>query len=70
MLQAQAPKTVSPVDWERLASKAILRAERAGDSRAQAIKHAVSQGQADRILKRMGIIGETDLVREFPIRDI
>ncbi len=69
-MQAPAPKKASPTDWDLLARRAILQAEKAGDSRAQAIRNAVREGTADRTLKRMGIIGETDILREFPIREM
>jgi hypothetical protein len=69
-LQAQTVKMVSsPADWERLARQAIAQAELAGDSRAQAIRNAIQAGVADKVLKRMGIIGETDIRREFPTRE-
>lgn len=67
LLQPQTPKsTVTPVDWNQLLRKAINMAEAAGDSRAVALRNSISSGQASQTLKKMGIIGENDLLREFP----
>jgi len=60
------PKT--PIDWERLLRRAIERADKVSDSRGQVLKTALRQGKAETTLKRMGIIGDPDLLREFPIR--
>jgi hypothetical protein len=69
IMQASALKGASPVDWERLAHQAIARAEQAGDPRAGAIRTALTQGRASQFLKRLGIIGEIDISREFPTRE-
>jgi hypothetical protein len=70
-LLAQTPQreATSPIDWERLAGRAILQAELAKDSRASAIRNALASGNAERMLKRLGIIGEIDIQREFPSRE-
>lgn len=69
-LLTQTPQTMmSPADWERLASLAIAQAELVKDSRASAIKNALASGNAAQTLKRLGIIGEIDIQREFPIRE-
>lgn len=58
----------APVAWESLARKAIERANRAGDSRVRMLEAALASGKAPQVLKRLGIIGESDLSREFPIK--
>lgn len=64
---APSKSGMSPADWDRLMRQAITRAERMGDPRLLALKTAVAQGKTVVVLKRMGIIGENDLQREFPI---
>lgn len=66
LLAQTSPKAPTPVHWERLASRAIAQAELAKDSRAQAIRNALSSGNAAKMLKSLGIIGEVDIQREFP----
>ncbi len=66
LLQQPTSKTQN---WDRLIRQAISRAELIGDARAQGLKVALSQGKAAETLKRMGIIGENDLLREFPSRE-
>lgn len=58
----------SAIDWERLMRKAIERAEKTKDNRLTSLKMALSQGKAQVILRKLGIIGESDLDREFPAR--
>lgn len=66
-LLAQSPQRAqNPADWERLAGRAIAKAELLQDSRAQAIRNALASGNAAKMLKSLGIIGEADLQREFP----
>jgi len=69
ILNAKAPKTrepTSPLDWERLLRKAISRAQKTQDKRLVLLQAALPKGQARNVLKKMGIICETDLGREFP----
>lgn len=67
LLQPQARKTIAtPVDWDRLMQRVVARAEAVGDSRASMLRNLASQGQTAQALKRMGIIGENDIQREFP----
>lgn len=63
-LMGQSQKT--SIEWDRLLRQAIERAERRNDNRIQALRTALSMGQAATVLKRLGIIGENDLLREFP----
>lgn len=55
-------------DWKQLLTKAIARAESAGDRRAVGLKQALINGEAERHLRRLGIIHEVDLTREFPVK--
>lgn len=57
------PKAVS---WEALMQRAIQLAEQRKDSRLKILQQGAQQGRAQATLKRLGIIGEADLVREFP----
>lgn len=56
----------NPVEWERLLRKAIARAEMLQDRRVAGLKAALAQGKAEQALKRLGVIREEDLLREFP----
>jgi hypothetical protein len=58
----------SPIEWERLLKKALDRAEKLQDRRAGALRTALTQGKSSEVMRRMGIIGENDIDREFPIR--
>jgi hypothetical protein len=55
-------------DWKQLLTKAIARAEASGDRRAIGLKQALINGEAERHLRRLGIIHEGDLLREFPVK--
>lgn len=53
-------------EWNRLLRSAIRMAKTAGDSRRlRTLETALQQGSARMCLKRMGIISEADLQREF-----
>jgi len=54
-------------DWKQLLVKAIQRAEATGDRRLEGLKRALVDGQAERHLRRLGIIHDVDLSREFPV---
>lgn len=54
--------------WDALMHKAITRARETGDARLKALETALSQGKSAALLKRLGIIGEADLAREFKKR--
>jgi len=67
---AQDPKkTQSPQDWDQLARQALQMADLNQDPRAQAIRTAIQQGRTVEMLKRLGIIGDQDIRREFPIHE-
>jgi hypothetical protein len=46
--------------------RAIQLAQQKNDPRLGVLKLGAQQGKAQATLKRLGIIGEADLVREFP----
>lgn len=69
----QSPKRVIQApsrreDWKQLLNKAIARADAAGDRRVEGLRQALIDGAAERHLRRLGIIHEVDLTREFPIK--
>lgn len=53
-------------DWHRLMQKVIARARQLKDRREPGLQSAINQGAIPQTLKRMGIICETDIRREFP----
>lgn len=53
-------------DWKQLLNKALARAEASGDRRAIGLKQALIDGEAEKHLRRLGVIHEGDLTREFP----
>lgn len=55
-------------DWKQLLRKAITRAEASKDRRLAGLRHALVKGQAEQHLRRMGIIAERDIEREFPVK--
>lgn len=60
-------RTLTQIEWDRLLRRAIDRADLVKDSRVTALRAALAQGTASQTLKKMGIIGENDLLREFPV---
>lgn len=64
----EAPKrgALSPAGWEALMQRAISRAERLQDRRLDGLKRAMQEGKSETFLRKLGIICETDLLREFP----
>lgn len=57
---------LGPVEWNHLLAKAIKRAEAKGDPRLAGLRRASMDGKAESVLRKFGIISETDLLREFP----
>jgi len=53
-------------DWMQLLVKTIQRAEGSGDRRLEGLKRALVDSQAERHLRRLGVIHDVDLDREFP----
>lgn len=53
-------------EWVRLAQRALQAAEKAGDTRrARILQGALREGNPSKTLKRLGIVCETDIQREF-----
>lgn len=50
--------------WRRLYASALERAEAVGDPRVQDLKHFADD--PEQAVRRLGVISETDLDREFP----
>lgn len=61
---------MSPVGWDALMRKVIARAEETEDRRLEGLKKACEEGRSEAFLRRMGIICEVDIVREFPDREM
>lgn len=59
----QAPERKS--DWQQLLKRAIQRAEASGDRRLEGLKRAMSDGKAEAHLRRIGVIHDVDIDREF-----
>jgi hypothetical protein len=57
---------MTPQQWDKLARRALQAAEIAKDTRrARTIQAAIKTGNPSRALKRLGIICEADIQREF-----
>lgn len=57
------------VGWNDLIRQVIERAELRGDRRLSGLRKSLTDGRAEAHLRRLGIISETDLHREFPTPD-
>lgn len=55
-------------EWNALLSKAIQRADAAGDRRVEGLRRAMTDGRSEKILRQMSILSDVDLDREFPKR--
>lgn len=53
-------------EWQKLMLKVIERATKLKDPRVQALKNAISEARTAQVLKRMRIICDNDILREFP----
>jgi hypothetical protein len=58
------PKT--PHEWDNLMRKVMARAAEVQDRRLQGLQGVISRGETAKFLKRLGIICENDILREFP----
>lgn len=56
----------TPQEWITLMRRVISRAKKLRDRRAAGLEEAVRQRKTHQTLKRMGIICEADILREFP----
>jgi len=55
-------------EWKVLMQKAIQRAEKTQDRRLQGLRHALASNSTEAYLKKLGVIHEADIEREFPIK--
>jgi hypothetical protein len=69
MMQKASKLPRNHAEWDALASKAIRLSERVGDQRNLSIKKAIQEGRSEKVLRSYGIISDTDLEREFPVRE-
>jgi len=60
----QAPER--KVDWHRLLQQVIRRAEQLGDRQLPGLRRSLADGKAEKTLRRLGIIHDGDIEREFP----
>lgn len=65
-----AQASLAPVgqnQWNQLLRKALGAAELAKDPRLATLRQAMMSGTAEKTLRRMSLICEADLQREFPV---
>lgn len=68
--QSKKPTIQAPerkVDWQRLMRAAIARAEQIGSPQVHGLRKALADGQSEAFLRRLGVIHEGDIDREFPL---
>jgi hypothetical protein len=53
-------------EWNTLLTLSIRKAEALQDSRLPGLRKAMVEGKAEPFLRRMGIISQVDIEREFP----
>jgi len=61
---SRLPKT--PFEWDNLLRKVMDRAKAQGDRRHAGLQGVIRRGDSAKVLQRMGIICEADILREFP----
>ena len=59
-------KGLSPVGWVALMRLTIARAEATGDKRLEGLRWALQEGKSEMFLRKLGVISEADIPREFP----
>jgi len=65
--QAKTRKApLKQTEWVHLIQRAIAQADKNGDRRAYGLRKALADGKTEPTLRRLGIISEADLRREFP----
>jgi len=60
------PRPKTPHEWDGLMRKVMARAVQVQDRRLQGLQGVISRGETAKFLKKMGIICENDILREFP----
>ncbi len=58
--------SLSTLGWASLMRQVIARAETVGDRRVAGLKAALQGGESEALLRKLGIICENDVAREFP----
>lgn len=53
-------------EWDNLMRKVLARATAQGDRRLQGLQGVISKGESAKFLRKLGIICEADIHREFP----
>jgi hypothetical protein len=56
----------APSQWNQLMRKALTRAQEVGDSRVGSLQQALREGTVEKTLRRMSIVCDADIAREFP----
>ena len=73
ILQTTKKKSVKPAapkdhnEWIKLLRMTIERASKTKDRRLLGLRQAMTDGQAEQILRRMGILSIVDINREMPL---
>lgn len=67
-LEPELPRRVAtgPSQWNVLMRKTLARAQLIGDRRSTALQQALREGTVEKTLRRMSIVCEADILREFP----
>jgi len=60
-------RPTDPVQWVVFCRRALARAKQAKDPRVTALQEALNANNAERTLRRMSLICDADLDREFPV---
>lgn len=58
----------APHEWDNLLRRVMARASQTHDRRLQGMADVISRGQSQQYLRRLGIVTEADILREFPNR--
>jgi hypothetical protein len=67
MTGVKAPRgPVDPYGWNRLMQMVIARAEKINAPDLPGLRAALVQGKSEALLRRFGILSQTDIDREFP----
>jgi len=57
---------MSPSQWQQLMRRVIQAAEKLKDPRVEALRASIRNGTNEAMLRRMSIVCEADIAREFP----
>ena len=59
-------KPVTPREWDDLLRKVMARATQVQDRRLQGLQGVIPKGESQKLLRKLGIVCENDILREFP----